>query len=205
MRCTESLTRIARLGLFLVCVTQALSPAWAQSPVPLQAPVSLEALFDLMSQKTRVHTTFTEKKVVKGRDAPVESSGDLLFEAPSRMVRRNLQPPGETLTLDGRQATVERPGLKSTVSLDDQPELVIDLQGLRTCLSGDRATLERLYHVSLGGSLAQWELTLVPRDARAAEQVEAIFLSGEQADIRIVQVLLSNGDSSLTHIARPVP
>jgi hypothetical protein len=168
-----------------------------------QATFNLEALFALMNGQTRVTTTFLEKKFIKGLDAPVESSGELGFEAPSRMVKRTLRPKLETLTLDGREATVERGRQVRTVSLDDYPEIAVHVEGIRACLAGDRAALERIYRVELSGSAAQWRLTLAPLNEKAAAQVKAIYLSGEQADIRTVQVLLADGDSSLMSIERP--
>lgn len=197
MHRAEPLRLLASLGVFLLLAAQLVLPVRAQ------APLALEQLFELMARQTRVSTTFTEQKMIKGFDAPLLSSGELLFEAPSRMVKRTVQPKPETLTLDGRQATVEQAGQTRSVSLDEHPELAIHVEGLRASLAGDRAALERLYHVSLSGSLAQWKMTLVPREPQAAAQVEAIFLSGEQADIRVVEVLLSDGDTSLTRIARP--
>jgi hypothetical protein len=156
-----------------------------------------------MSGQTRVATTFTEKKFIKGLDAPIESSGELGFEAPSRMVKRTLRPKLETLTLDKRMITVERGRQQRTLSLDDYPELAVHIEGIRACLAGDRAALERIYRVELGGSAAQWKMTLVPLNEKAAEQVRAIHLDGEQADIRTVRVQLVDGDSSIMQIARP--
>lgn len=168
-----------------------------------QTVFGVEQLFALMAGQQRLNTTFTEQKFIKGLEAPVESSGELLFEAPSRMVKRTLAPKTETLMLDGGQATVERGRQQRTVALEDHPEIAVHVEGLRACLAGDLATLVRIYRVSLAGTAAQWKMTLVPRDAQAATQVQAITLSGEQADIRSVQVLLSDGDSSLTRMAKP--
>jgi len=168
-----------------------------------QSTFSVEQLFALMAGQKRLVTTFTEQKFIKGLDAPIESSGELLFEAPSRMVKRTLSPKPETLALDGGQATVERGRQARTVALEDHPEIAVHVEGLRACLAGDLDALLRLYRVSLAGTAAQWKMTLVPRDAQAAAQVSAITLSGEQADIRSVQVLLADGDSALTRIAKP--
>jgi hypothetical protein len=176
--------------------------AWS-SLAQAQTEFNLESLFALMSGQTRVATTFTEKKFIKGLDAPIESSGELGFEAPSRMVKRTLLPKPETLTLDERMVTVERGRQMRTLSLDDYPELAVHIEGIRACLAGDRAALDRIYHIELSGSAAHWKMTLLPRNEKAAAQVKAIHLGGVQADVRTVQVLLTDGDSSLTNIARP--
>lgn len=168
-----------------------------------QTAFTLDNLFTLLSGQTRGTTTFTEKKFIKGLDAPIESSGELGFEAPGRMLKRTLLPRPETLTLDNRMITLERGRQTRTLSLDEYPEMAVHIEGIRACLAGDRTALERLYRVELSGSPAQWKMTLVPRHEKAAEQVRAIHLGGEQADIRTVQVLLADGDSSLMTVARP--
>ncbi len=188
-----------RLHRRLLLVLLLAGPALASA----QGAFTVEQLFALMAGQQRLATTFTEQKFIKGLDAPVESSGELLFEAPARMVKRTLQPRAETLMLDGGQATVARGNRQRTVALEDHPEIAVHVEGLRACLAGDLDTLLRHYRASLAGSAAQWQLTLVPRDARAAAQVQGITLGGEQGDIRSVQVLLADGDSSLTRIARP--
>lgn len=194
MRHTE---RIARRPLLLALLLAGCGLARAQ------AAFGVEELFALMAGQKRLETTFIEHKSIKGVQAPIESSGELLFEAPSRMVKRTLSPRPETLTLDGGEATVERGRQARTVALEDHPEIAVHVEGLRACLAGDLQALLRLYRVSLSGSAAQWKMTLVPRDAQAAAQVLAIHLGGEQADIRTVQVLMMDGDSSLTRIAKP--
>ena len=189
--------RLIKPALWLVAAL-----AWS-GLAQAQAAFNLEGLFALMSGQTRVTTTFTEKKFIKGLDAPIESSGELGFEAPSRMIKRTLLPKPETLLLDDRMATVERGRQVRTLSLDDYPELAVHIEGIRACLAGDRAALERVYRVELSGNSAQWKMTLVPLNEKAAAQVKAIHLGGEQADIRTVQVLLTDGDSSIMYIARP--
>jgi outer membrane lipoprotein-sorting protein len=194
---TDTPTRRALLAALTTALLAAAPLAQAQGGF------TVEQLFALLAGHRRVATTFTEQKFIKGLDAPIESSGELLFEAPARMVRRTLLPRPETLALDGDQATVERGGRQRTVALADHPEIAVHVEGLRACLAGDLDALLRLYRVSLGGTAAQWKLTLVPRDAQAAAQVLLIDLTGEQADIRSVRVLLADGDSALTRIARP--
>jgi len=70
-------------------------------------------------------------------------------------------------------------------------------------MAGDRVALEQFYRVEISGSPAQWKMTLLPLNEKAAEQVLSIHLGGEQADIRKVQVLLTDGDSSIMTISRP--
>jgi hypothetical protein len=169
-----------------------------------QTAFNLDSLLASMSAQPRLSATFTEKKFIKGLEAPIESSGELSFEAPARMVKRTLLPRAETLRLDDRMVTMERGRQVRTLSLDDYPQLAIHIEGIRACLAGDRVALEQYYRVELSGRPMQWKITLIPLNEKAAEQVLAIHLGGEQADVRRVQVLLADGDSSIMTISRPL-
>ena len=171
--------------------------------VQAQTAFNLDSLLALMRGQPRVTSTFTEKKFIKGLDAPIESSGELSFEAPARIVKRTLIPRLETLQLNDRTVTIERGRQVRTLSFDDYPELAVHIEGVRASLAGDRVALEQFYLVELSGNPAQWKMILFPLKEKAAAQVTAIQLDGEQADIRRVQVLLKDGDSSIMTISRP--
>ena len=50
------------------------------------------------------------------------------------------------------------------------------------------------------GTAERWTLELVPRDLRLRGQVQSVRLSGREATVREVQVLLADGDRSLMTI-----
>ena len=183
-------------------VSLAIALAWGCS-AQAQTTFALADLLALTARQTSVQATFTEKKFIKGLDAPIESSGELSFEAPSRMTKRTLLPKAETLKLEGRMVTLERGRQSRSLSLDDYPELAVHVEGIRASLAGDRAELERVYRAELSGTSTQWKMVLTPLDEKAAAQVKTVVLSGEQAEIRSVQVLLTDGDSSVMKIAPP--
>jgi hypothetical protein len=170
-----------------------------------QTTFALADLLALTARQTQVQVNFTEKKFIKGLDAPIESSGELSFEAPSRMTKRTLLPKPETLQLEGRMVTLERGHQSRSLSLDDYPELAVHVEGIRACLAGDRTELERIYRVQLSGTADQWKMVLTPLSDQAATQVKSLFLTGSQADIVGVQVQLADGDSSVMKISRPKP
>jgi hypothetical protein len=185
-------------------VSLAIALAWSCF-AQAQTTFSLADLLALTARQTQVQVNFTEKKFIKGFDAPIESSGELSFDAPSRMTKRTLLPKPETLQLEGRMVTLERGRQSRSVSLDDYPELAVHVEGIRACLAGDRTELERIYRVELTGNAAQWKMLLTPLDDRAATQVKSLLLTGSQADILGVQVQLTDGDSSVMTISRPKP
>ena len=59
---------------------------------------------------------------------------------------------------------------------------------------------ERYFDTSVQGSAEQWQLDLVPREARLRGQVTHLRLSGGQGQVREVRMSLADGDTSVMRI-----
>jgi len=53
-----------------------------------------------------------------------------------------------------------------------------------------------LFEASVSGNAAQWSLELVPRDTRLRAQVATVRVSGRQAEVREMLVVMPDGDRS---------
>jgi hypothetical protein len=91
------------------------------------------------------------------------------------------------------------------MELRDFPQVVPFVESLRATLAGDRAALERFFHVQFDGTLAHWTLLLVPLDATLAGAVKDIRIEGEHDEIRTVEIRHRDGDRSLLTIGPEVP
>ncbi|MBX3124664.1 MAG: hypothetical protein KF854_16350, partial [Nitrospira sp.] len=78
------------------------------------------------------------------------------------------------------------------------------IEAIRASLAGELAVLRRLYHIKFQGTRQQWELTLRPLDAQAAEYVASIILRGEGDRLTTVDIRETGGDRSLMEIDGPV-
>src|SRR6185312_17531592 len=87
------------------------------------ADITLDQLMQSLSKVRSSHATFVEKKYISMLDRPVESSGELLYEAPDHVEKKTVKPKPETLKLDGDVVTVERSGHKRTLQLSNYPEV----------------------------------------------------------------------------------
>ena len=87
-----------------------------------------------------------------------------------------------------------------TMQLDASPEAAVIVEAVRGTLTGNRATLERLFETTVSGDARAWTLKLVPRDLRLRGQVSAVQVSGREAMAREVQVQLADGDRSVMTI-----
>jgi outer membrane lipoprotein-sorting protein len=164
------------------------------------AGFDLDALLARMAQVKAGEATFTEERRVSQLDRVLRSSGRLSFAAPDTFVRETLEPRPERMAVVGNQATITRGGRTTSTLLDGVPEAAAVVEAIRGTLTGNRATLERYFAPDLQGSAEQWTLDLVPRDARLRTQVVHLRVSGRQAQVRELQVMLAGGDTSLMRI-----
>lgn len=165
----------------------------------------LTALMGELAVRRHGHVSFTEVQYLSVLDRPLESSGELLYEAPDHLEKRTLTPRPETLVLAHGTLSATRGRHTRTVALAAWPQLAPLLESLRATLAGDRAALERVFTVRLETDPPRWTLHLAPRDPAAAHLVREVLISGEQADLKTVEILATDGDRSLLTIGREIP
>jgi hypothetical protein len=171
----------------------------------LAQAADLDQLMQLLAQRQHGHVTFTEQHFLAVLDRPVESSGELLYDAPDRLEKRTLKPKPETLVLDHGVITAHRGKRTYVLNLSDYPQIVPLIDSIRATLAGDRGALERIFKVSLDGSLDQWTLLLLPLDATVGKTVKRIRIEGAKDDIHTVEIQQADNDRSLLTIGPEVP
>lgn len=196
-----------RRGARPACVAAALVlafPLALASPAATSQPAEYEQLLKLLAARRHGHVTFTEVQQLAILDRPLESSGELLYEAPDRLEKRTLSPKAETLVLEHGVLTAHRRHRTYVMALRDYPLLAPFIESIRATLAGDGAALERLFRVEFEGNLAHWSLLLVPTDAKLAGAVREVRIEGEREAIRSVEIRHSDGDRSLLRIGPEV-
>jgi outer membrane lipoprotein-sorting protein len=164
--------------------------AWAA------AAFDLAQLTQLLASKRSGEATFVEKREVSVLDRTVMTSGRLSFEAPDTFVRENLKPQRERVAVVGNMLTMSRGDRSRTVALDSVPEASVIIEAIRGTLTGNREGLQKLFETGVSGNAERWSLELVPRDARLRAQVATVRVSGRQAEVREMQVVMPDGDRS---------
>ena len=164
----------------------------------------LDQLMALLAQRQHGHVSFTENHFLAVLDQPVESSGELFYDAPDRLEKRTLKPKPETVVLQNGVITAQRGRHTYTLNLSDYPQIVPLIDSIRATLAGDRAALERLFKVTFDGSLDQWTLALAPSDPAVARSVGAIRIEGARDAIHTVEIQQADGDRSLLTIGSEI-
>jgi len=164
---------------------------------PAAAAGDLDALMTLLAQRQHGHVQFVEQQFLSVLDHPLESSGEMRYDAPDRLEKRTLAPRAETLILDGGILTVDRGKSHRVVDLHAYPQAQPFIESVRATLAGDRGALEKLFALEFDGSLARWTLTLVPKDAKVKRSVAQVRIDGAQDQLLKVEIRQSDGDRSL--------
>jgi len=104
------------------------------------------------------------------------------------------------MVLDGDTLTLERGKRKHVLQLKDYPEVAGMIESIRGTLAGDRKALERVYHLALDGGHERWTLVLTPLDPKVGAVIARIRMEGVRDEVRSVEILQADGDSSLMTI-----
>lgn len=156
---------------------------------------ALPDLMNLLAQQKSGKASFIEKKYIGFLDTPLESSGELSFEAPDRLEKRTLKPRAESMLLDGDKLTVAMHEKKPlNLRLQDQPVVAAMVESIRGTLSGDRAALEKNYAIELSGIQTKWQLTLTPMNRAVAKIVRQIQIGGAESNLKTIRFEQTDGD-----------
>jgi len=156
---------------------------------------TLPDLMHLLALQKSGKASFVEKKYIGILDKPLESSGELSFDAPDRLEKRTIKPRPETLLLDGDKLTVTRHEKRPiNLRLQDHPEVASVIESIRGTLSGDKAALEKNYAIEFAGVQGKWQLTLTPVQKELAKVVRQVHIGGADANIKTITFDQADGD-----------
>jgi hypothetical protein len=168
------------------------------------APVGdLETVMGLLAQRRHGRVEFVEQHFLAVLSRPVESSGELRYDAPDRLEKHTLSPKSETLVLAGGELTLERGGRRHVVDLQRYPQILPFVESIRATLAGDRGALERTYRVAFDGAVEKWTLTLVPLDRQLLRIITEVRIDGSGDQLRRIQIREADGDRSLMTLRAP--
>jgi hypothetical protein len=192
-------TLFSRPQLFAICIGMALCAS------SYAADWALPDLMHLLAQQKFGKTSFVEKKYIGMLDKPLESSGELSFDAPNRIEKRTLKPRPEAMLLDGDKLTVtlyeKRP---INLRLQDHPEVAAAVESIRGTLNGDQVVLEKNYGIDLAGVQSMWQLTLTPLQKTVAKVVRQVRIVGADANIKTITFDQVDGDRSEMTLSKVV-
>ena len=176
-------------------VTSPASASWGATQL-------MQTLASVKSSQAR----FVERKYMAILTAPLESSGTLVYEAPSRLEKRTLKPRAEGMLLDHDRLVIDgSDGSHKVLGLQEYPVVWAFIESMRSTLAGDLATLERFYRVRVEGRAERWTLVLAPREERMRSSITEIRVLGATSKIASIEIYESGGDHSVMSITESRP
>jgi hypothetical protein len=185
--------RIPALIVLCICCAVGGAPAPA-APTDLH---DLDQVMGMLAMRQHGRVEFIEQQFLSVLSRPIESSGELRYDAPDRLEKRTLKPHAETLVLTGEVLTVERAGRRRVMDLHAYPQVLPFVESIRATLAGDRKALERLFRLDFAGSVSRWTLTLVPLESKVKQSVSQVRIEGAQDQLLKVEIRQPDGDRSL--------
>jgi hypothetical protein len=167
------------------------------------ASSDLDAVMGLLAKRQHGRVEFVEQQFLAILDHPLESSGELRYEAPDHLEKRTLLPRRETLVLAGGVLTIERGGHRHVLDMHRYPQVQPFVESIRATLAGDRSALERLFHVEFTGSVERWNLILSPLDPQLAKSVAQVQIDGSRDQLLKIEIRQADGDRSLMTLRAP--
>jgi hypothetical protein len=183
------------LSLIVLCVCCVIGNA------PARAAAAdfrdLDQVMGMLAMRQHGRVEFIEQQFLAVLSRPLESSGELRYDAPDRLEKRTLKPRAETLLLSGEVLTVERAHSRRVMDLHAYPQVLPFVESIRATLAGDRKALERLFRLDFAGSVSRWSLTLVPLESKIRQSVSSVHIEGAQDQLLKVEIRQADGDRSL--------
>ena len=161
------------------------------------ASSDLDQVMALLAMRQHGRAEFIEQQFLAVLKRPIESSGELSYDAPDRLEKRTLVPKRETLLLAGGVLTTERGGHRRVLDLHRYPQILPFVESIRATLAGDRAALERVFRIEFTGSVERWSLTLVPLEKEMTRTVQQVQIDGSRDQLHHVEIRQPDGDRSL--------
>jgi len=195
---TAPLRYLLRLAQ-LVALVAALATV-AGTALSAEGDDGLRLLMQRLAERRHGHAAFVEQHFMAILNRPLESSGELFYDAPDRLEKRTLAPTPESFVLDKGTLSVRRGAQAHALPLREYPQIAPFIDSIRATLAGDLAALERTYTLSFEGGAEDWTLVLVPREAKLAALIAQIRITGSQDLVQEVAVEQTDGDRSVMTI-----
>ena len=167
----------------------------------------IEQLMQNLAQVKSARGQFVERKYLAVLNAPLDSSGTLVYTAPGRLEKNTLLPKPETLVLEQDKLVIEykERNQRRTLALQDYPVIWAFVESIRSTLAGDLKTLNRFYRASLEGSDDKWRLSLKPVEQKIQTLVKESHIGGSRTRVRTIEIIEAEGDRSVMTITEDAP
>ena len=156
--------------------------------------ISLSQLLAQLNFKSQTaQINYTETRYLHFLNKPLVSTGTLYFHRPNYLEQEVISPQPGGFVINQQQLTITDNNKTYTVKLSDYPNLWAMSTTLQALLTNDLNFLSRYYNSSIIGTLAQWQLQLMPKPQVNIE-ISKIIINGKYNQIETITLQFNNGD-----------
>lgn len=168
---------------------------------------NVERLIEDLGKSRPAEVRFEETAFSTLLTEPLKTQGILRFIPPATLEKHVTVPHDERYLIDGDKVVFEskRKGINRSLSLQDSPALRGFVEAFRSTLTNDVVTLKRFYRVTLQGEPRRWVLILRPLETAVQELVASIRFSGDEGQLRSIEILTPDGDRSVMVLTTGAP
>lgn len=160
---------------------------------------SLDSVMQRMEPAVAVRVQYQETRFMSLLAQPWQGSGYMYALPPDTLVKEQLQPARELMGADDKRLYYYDPvkNVRHQGRIQDDDPVSVNVLAFKALMNGDRALLQKRYHIEFGAFPEYWVLTLKPRDETAGEVLERIEVSGFAGEAaNKVNVFMADGDYS---------
>jgi outer membrane lipoprotein-sorting protein len=170
-----------------------------------EAAWTVDQLMRALASRDHARAEFNEARYMRLLSRPVTLRGTLSYRAPDWLEKHTVSPSEEVLRVEGDRLSVDLPArrIHRQFQLQELPAVWGFVESIRATLRGDRGALERFYRVELEGEVRRWVLTLHPIDAKMADVITYVRLTGAGGRLSSVEIVEARGDRSVMKIREP--
>lgn len=164
--------------------------------------VDAATLLQAFSGMPGLEARFREEKHIALLAKPLRSEGRLFFTHPGLLLRRVETPRPSEVIITGERVLLRDASGEQALDLRARKDLRPFVESLTWILAGNRKALEGVYSVSFQAERGAepWQLTLKPKVEPLSKLIAHIRIRGNGYAVASIEVMETNGDSTLTQI-----
>lgn len=175
------------------------SGAQAASEAKGEPPLDVSEVLARLAKTDALSAHFHEDKRMALLSEPLRSEGTLYYEKPRLLARHTEKPRKSSLLLRGETLSFGDKAQSESIELSAQPALRVLVDTFVSVLAGDLAALTRVADVTIEALPERgFRIRVTPKDERVLRLVRSMSFEGQGALLSRMELLDSNGDSTLT-------
>lgn len=152
----------------------------------------LQQLASRLATTEMLTGTFEQSRHISALEIPLQSSGEFSYRREQGVVWHTLEPASSELRITPEQGAL---AVDAGGELRQLPASELVAEIFLGMFTGNFERLQQYFLLSSSGDETGWSLSLRPRSARVADQLDEIVIEGGEY-VRRVHIREANGDSS---------